>query len=68
MDHYKMMKYDPIHKEHLFNDHDNLADTRRSECVYLAVSLAYKIVGRHRRACDQNEAWTNILLRRISIK
>ncbi|KAE8384090.1 EthD domain-containing protein [Aspergillus alliaceus] len=31
VEHYKMMKEDPYYKEHLFGDHDNFADTERSQ-------------------------------------
>lgn len=30
LDHYKRMKSDPLYKKHLFNDHENFADTERS--------------------------------------
>lgn len=30
LEHYKAMKADPFYKEHLFNDHENFADTQRS--------------------------------------
>lgn len=31
VEHYKMMKEDPYYKEHLFGDHENFADTQRSQ-------------------------------------
>lgn len=31
VEHYKMMKEDPYYKEHLFGDHENFADTSRSQ-------------------------------------
>lgn len=31
---YKAMKEDPFYKEHLMNDHENFADTRRSKQVF----------------------------------
>ncbi|KAF2232868.1 hypothetical protein EV356DRAFT_577960 [Viridothelium virens] len=31
VEHYKKMKEDPHYKEHLFGDHENFADTRRSQ-------------------------------------
>ena len=30
LEHYKKMKEDPWYKAHLFNDHENFADTKRS--------------------------------------
>ncbi|KAK4496178.1 hypothetical protein PRZ48_012158 [Zasmidium cellare] len=30
LEHYKQMKQDPWYKEHLFNDHEHFADTKRS--------------------------------------
>lgn len=33
LEHYKAMKADPYYKEHLFNDHENFADTKRSMYV-----------------------------------
>ncbi|KAJ9656511.1 hypothetical protein H2201_008524 [Coniosporium apollinis] len=30
LEHYKAMKADPYYKEHLFNDYENFADTKRS--------------------------------------
>lgn len=30
LEHYKAMKSDPWYNEHLFNDHENFADTKRS--------------------------------------
>lgn len=34
VEHYKKMKKDPYYKEHLFGDHENFADTQRSQYVY----------------------------------
>ncbi|KAK3630977.1 hypothetical protein LTR56_017122 [Elasticomyces elasticus] len=31
IEHYKMMKEDPYYKAHLFGDHENFADTKRSK-------------------------------------
>ena len=31
VEHYKLMKEDPWYKKHLFNDHENFADTARSK-------------------------------------
>ncbi|KAJ5274867.1 EthD domain-containing protein [Penicillium chrysogenum] len=31
VEHYRMMKEDPYYKEHLFGDHENFADTTRSQ-------------------------------------
>ena len=34
VEHYKKMKEDPYYKAHLFNDHENFADTKKSQYVY----------------------------------
>ena len=36
VEHYKRMKEDPYYKLHLFNDHENFADTQRSQYVCLS--------------------------------
>jgi hypothetical protein len=33
VEHYKKMKEDSYYKEHLFGDHENFADTQRSQFV-----------------------------------
>ena len=38
VEHYKKMKEDPYYKVHLFNDHENFADTKRSQYVYCLFS------------------------------
>jgi hypothetical protein len=37
VEHYKKMKEDSYYKEHLFRDHENFADTQRSQFVYYSL-------------------------------